>query len=448
MSPSSPAPSSMPAALPRPSDAAASLEDALVARLRAQAEARLPFHLDMLRAMVEINSFTDNHAGVSALAAMTAGAFEGLGFRAERVPSREGFADHLILTRPGRAGAPVGLVSHLDTVYPAEEEARCDFRWREVDGRIYGPGTMDIKGGTALIHMTLDALRAAAPEVFEAATWVLCLNASEERLCADFGALVRERLGTEARACLVFEHGGRQGADWQIVTARKGMATFRVEVTGRGAHAGMAHDAGANAVVQLARTVDRIAALTDYERDLTVNVGHVTGGSVANRVPHEARAILEMRAFDPAVLDEAVSRLHALVDEADVATARGDFVCDIAVHGEALQPPWPRNPSTRALFRLWQAAAARCGLSVAPQHRGGLSDGNFLWHALPTLDGLGPAGANAHCSQQDPARGKEQEYVERDSFVPRAVANAAALCALLADDLPDPDPPARDGAPA
>jgi glutamate carboxypeptidase len=122
--------------------------------------ANLPAYLDLLQSMVAINSFTANPAGVNALGELTARAFANLGFTAETVQSvNPNYGKHLILTRNGRTGRKIGLVSHLDTVFPEAEEQANDFRWRPESGpageRIYGPGTVDIKGGTVLIYMVL-----------------------------------------------------------------------------------------------------------------------------------------------------------------------------------------------------------------------------------------------------------------------------------------------------
>ncbi|MCX8107672.1 MAG: hypothetical protein N3G20_02595, partial [Verrucomicrobiae bacterium] len=117
-------------------------------------ERRLPAGLDVLRQMVEINSWTENRAGVNRLGELTAEVFGELGFRAERVASENpAFGDHLFLTRRGEGDIALALISHLDTVFPPEEEEQNGFRWRVDGDRVYGPGTHDIKGGTVMIWL-------------------------------------------------------------------------------------------------------------------------------------------------------------------------------------------------------------------------------------------------------------------------------------------------------
>src|SRR2546425_5502346 len=193
---------------------------------------QMPGALEILRQMVGINSFTSNPEGVNKLGRFTAECFAPLGFTAEFVPSvNPGYGDHLVLTRRGRSAKNIALVSHLDTVFPPEEEARNNFHWQPEGDRIYGPGTQDIKGGTAMMWLVLSALRARAPAVFEEITWTLFWNSSEERFSPDFGDLCRSRFDGETLAALVFEAEGRLGNEHLMVIARKGRASWRVTVS-------------------------------------------------------------------------------------------------------------------------------------------------------------------------------------------------------------------------
>lgn len=395
-------------------------------------EAQLPAALEMLRQMVGINSFTLNRAGLKHLGQFTADAFVPLGFTAEFVPSTNPkFGDHFVLTRRGCGPKNLALISHLDTVFPPEEEARNHFRWQVEGDRIFGPGTQDIKGGTVMLWLVLKALQTHAPAAFEATTWNLFLNSSEEMLATDFGDVCRAHFDAHTLAALVFEAEGRLGNEHLLVVARKGRAAWRVTATGRGAHAGGKHSHGANAVVQLAQLLPRIAALTDYSRDLTFNVATVTGGTVLNRVPHEAMAEGEFRAFTPEVYQQAKSALLALAGPGEVKAVTDKFPCEIQVEILTECRPWPRNASTDRLFEFWRQAGEELGYPTNLEERGGLSDGNQIWDAVPTLDGLGPWGDNDHCSERSPDGAKLPEFVEQSSFVPKAALNTRAILKLL-----------------
>ncbi len=406
--------------------------------IRSRLEGLMPRYLDILREMVGINSHTRNPGGVDRLGDRTAELFGEIGFNAERIPSvNPRYGRHLHLHRPGTSKRAVACVSHLDTVFSPEEEERHDFRWRVEGDRAYGPGTADIKGGTLVMLMMLEALKEKAPAVFDAVSWELFFDASEETESDDFGALCAERLaptgGGGALACLVFEAGTARGSGQNLVTSRKGRAEFRFRVEGRGGHSGVAHRRGASAIRQMAELIIRLEKMTDYGAGLTVNVGTVSGGAEINRIPHRAEARAEMRAFDPGVFEKAVADIMALGGLSTVRSADGAFSCRTHVDLVRRVPAWPENPGTMGLFHQWQRAARLLGGEARPEMRGGLSDGNFTWDVVPTLDGLGPSGGNPHCSESDPDAGKEQEFAVISSFVPKAVLNAMALVALVED---------------
>lgn len=391
-------------------------------------ERRLPAALDLLRQMVEINSWTENRAGVNRLGELTAGAFEIMGFKAERVPSvNPNFGDHLFLTRKGSSNIGLAMVSHLDTVFPPEEEEENDFRWSVEGDRIYGPGTHDIKGGSVMIWLVMGTIADLLPDLFDRLNWQLCFNSSEETTSHDFGRLCISRFGSSTRAALVFEAGGKRRDVHKLVVARKGRVTWRVRVTGRGAHAGARHPQGANAIVELARVVQKISSFTDYSRDLTFNVGLIRGGGGLNRVPHWAVAEGELRAFDREVFKNAKAALLELQGRGETYSPADGFPCQVGVELLSETQPWLRNRGTDYLLSAWQQAGQELGVAVEGEERGGLSDGNLLWHALPTIDGLGPHGENDHCSERSPDGSKLPEYVEISSFVPKAALNILAI---------------------
>lgn len=391
----------------------------------------MPAALEMLRQMVGINSYTSNREGVTRLGQFTAKCFAPLGFTAEFVPcTNPEFGDHLVLTRKGRSAKSIALISHLDTVFPPEEETRNNFHWQVEGDRIFGPGTQDIKGGTVMMWLVLSALREQTPAAFEEITWTLLWNCAEECFSPDFGDLCRSRFDRDTLAALVFEAEGRLGDEHLMVVARKGRASWRVTVEGRGAHAGGKHPHGANAIIQLGKTVQRIAALTDYKSNLTFNVATVCGGTVLNRVPHEAVAEGEFRAFTPEVYERAKKALLGLAGPGEVRSLADGYPCEVKVEILTESSPWPRNPGTDELFNLWKQAGETLGIPANCEERGGLSDGNMIWDAAPTLDGLGPWGDNDHCSERSGDGSKLPEYVEISSFVPKAILNVGAILEL------------------
>jgi glutamate carboxypeptidase len=398
----------------------------MIEDLTARAQHHLPEALHWLRRMVEINSFTTNVPGIQAVGQLTAACFDTLGFTAEFVPaSHPAHGPHLLLRRQGLAASapPIVLVTHLDTVFPPEEEVQNNFRWQEEGSRIYGPGSVDNKGGTALIWLLLRTMKDVLPDLFENTHWLIAANSAEEVIGSDFAQRTQERCPQGARAVLVFEGGPRDEAGYHIVTARKGRLEYRITCQGRAAHAGSNHALGINAVVELAALLPYVHALSSPTDGLTVNVANIHGGTVLNRVPHEAIAELEMRAFDPQVLARAATALEAMAGP----TAAG---AQIVVERLGSTTAWPGGGETDRLFEAWAQAGAALNLPVLPMARGGLSDANYLCSLAPTLDAMGPSGGNAHCSERTPDGSKLPEYVEPDTFVPKAVMNILALATL------------------
>ncbi len=396
-------------------------------------EPLLPEALRFLQDLVSTNSYTLNAAGVDANAARIIEQFAPFGFTARQVPCAEpGTGSHLVLDSGGE-GPVVACVSHLDTVFTPEEEAANAFHWQPEGGRIYGPGTYDIKGGTVALWLLLRALAEHAPEALRSVRWVLIWNAAEEILTPSFEAFARSLLPAEVGAYLVFEgdSGPAGSAEYRILRARKGRGIFTVKVAGRGAHAGSKYREGANAIAQLCQLVESAVGLTDLDEEVTVNVGTIRGGSVVNRVPHEAEASFEVRTYDTEPYEAVREAFLAMEGEGEVAAVSDGFPCTISVEVKGEIPAWARNERTEWLAGFWQEAARETGTSFALTERGGLSDGNWFWREWPVLDGLGPRGGNAHASERSADGSKEPEFVDATSFIPKTVLNFHAVRALV-----------------
>ena len=391
------------------------------ARLKQCAQKHLPEALDWLRQMVAINSFTTNVVGVNALSRLTVECFYSLGFSAQTIDSTHpDHASHLFLRRGPSKKKPLVLVTHLDTVFPPEEELKNNFRWHPEGERIYGPGTVDIKGGTMLIWLMLRVLKEMNPELFESTHWLIAANSAEEVIGSDFANATRSICPLGVRANLVFEGGPCDEKGWHIAVARKGRAEYRVTCHGRGAHAGGNFQQGINAIVELSKVLPQISDLSRKDCRLTVNVANIRGGTVLNRVPHEAVVELEMRCFNPRTLERTG---QAVIDLAGPTEAGAEIVVECI----GRTPSWPGGPDTDELFSHWEKRGQEMGLQVVPVRRGGLSDANYLCLLGPTLDALGPTGGNAHCSERSEDGSKLPEYVIPESFVTKTVLNLLAI---------------------
>lgn len=386
-------------------------------------------YLDILEKMVAINSWTENGPGVDALGDYTARLFAPLGFTAEKIPAAFGPGSHLVLKKRGKGSQSLGLVSHLDTVYPPEEEKENDFRFAMDGNLIYGPGTNDIKGGTLLIYMLIEALAEKRSELYESVNWCILLDATEETRSDDFGLLCRRELPAEAAGCLVFEAGNFLHDTFSLVTARKGRGVFRIAASGRGGHAGTAHRRGASAIDLLTRAAAEVNGFTDYDRGLTFNIGGIRGGSGLNRIAENAEADVEMRAFDPEAFAYGREKILSLAQRHTLLSGDGSAAAKLTVEEIRSVPAWPDNEKTNGLFAAYQRAAKGLGFTVEKEERGGLSDGNWIWDHVPVLDGLGPAGEFSHMSGKE--NREEREYILVSSLIPKTLLNVGGVEEIL-----------------
>jgi len=275
------------------------------------------------------------------------------------------------------------LLGHLDTVWPLGTLKAMPCRLGE--GRMWGPGTLDMKGGVAMALTAIEILGEAGLLEREI---VLLLN-SDEEVGSPVSRPITERLAQECAAVYVLEPA--QGLAYK--TARKGTGLWRIDVTGVAAHAGVDFEKGANAIRELARVVETVSEWTDLKRGLTVNVGVAGGGTRSNVIPAEAWAEVDVRIARKADGKRIPRRFAGLK-----AVGKG---CALTVTGGINRPPMERTNGTVRLYRQAKALAAEIGIVLDEAATGGASDGNFTSAlGIPTLDGMGAVGEGAHSSHE------------------------------------------------
>ena len=298
----------------------------------------------------------------------------------ERLPGRQGFADTLV-ARTAADGAGILILSHVDTVHPIGTLQSSPFR-RDGD-RLYGAGIYDMKGGA---YLAFEAFRRVARERAARLPLVFLFTPDEEVGSPASRELI-EREARRARYVLVTEPA-RDGG--KVVTSRKGVGRFEAVATGVPAHSGSRHRDGRSAIDEMARQILAIAAMTDYARGITTNVGKISGGTAANVVPQHCSISIDLRVPDEAAGEAMTAKILGLEPV--------DPGVKLAVTGGMNRPPYQKSPQGAALYRHAQALAQELGfeLGEAPTTGGG-SDGNFTAAlGVPTLDGLGIDGDGAH----------------------------------------------------
>jgi len=282
----------------------------------------------------------------------------------------------------GEKDGQVLVLGHSDTVHPLGSLAGMPFH--EADGRLWGPGVLDMKAGIAFTIFATRALRELGLPVRRRV--LLQLN-SDEEVGSDSSRPLTEQEARRSVAVLVPEPG--TGLEGKLKTARKGVGEYTLLVRGKAAHSGLDFAAGTSAVLELARQIEKIAAFTDLARGITVNPGVIAGGTRTNVVAAEARASIDVRVVrlrDAAALDRKFRRLRPV-----------DKRCSIEVSGGLNRPPMERSAGVVRLFRLAQRLSKELGVELEESLSGGGSDGNFTAAlGVPTLDGLGAVGEGAH----------------------------------------------------
>jgi glutamate carboxypeptidase len=343
-----------------------------------------------IREFVEIESPSDNKAAVDEVAEAVAHKFSRLGGEV-RFHRAKDFSSHLQVNFAGKSAKPVLLLGHYDTVYPLGTLATMPCR--AVNNKLSGPGVLDMKSGIALMLHALAGLQewhlkeqnGGLPRP------VTVLLVSDEEVGSNSSRAITESLAKKAAAVLVLEPSyGRQGA---AKTARKGVGEYLVKVTGKASHAGLDFQKGVNAILELARQIEKISGFTDLKKGLTVNVGIVSGGSRTNVVPAEAMAQIDVRIArmkDAAGIDRKMHSLRPV-----------NRKCKIEVTGGINRPPMERSAGVAALYAQAVAIARELGWKLEESAVGGGSDGNFTAAlGIPTLDGLGGVGDGAHATHE------------------------------------------------
>ena len=288
---------------------------------------------------------------------------------------------------PGsRKQGQILALGHSDTVWPLGTLKTMPFR--QARGRLWGPGVLDMKAGLVFFAFAMRILRELDVPVRRKV--ILQVNADEE-VGSPSSRLLTEAVARQSAAVLVLEPG--TGLDGKLKTARKGVGDYTITVRGRAAHAGLDFEKGANAVVEMARQIERIAGFTRLDRGITVSPGVIQGGTRSNVVPAECCVEVDVRA-PSAAAQRYLERHFASLKPFDKR-------CSVEVAGGLNRPPMERSTGVRRLFQTARTLGAEMGIGLEESSSGGGSDGNFTAAlGIPTLDGLGAVGEGAHAPHE------------------------------------------------
>lgn len=370
----------------------------------------LPFDTeDMLRGLrpwVECESPTWDAAAVNCMLDLAARDMAIMGATIERIAGRQGFAGCVRARFPHpKQGEPGILIAgHLDTVHPVGTLEKLS--WRRDGNKCFGPGIFDMKGGN---YLSLEAIRQLARASCTTPLPVTVLFTPDEEVGTPSTRDIIEAEAARNKYVLVPEPGRPNNG---VVTGRYAIARFNLEATGKPSHAGATLSSGRSAIRAMARKIIEIDEMTGD--DCTFSVGIIHGGQWVNCVATTCTGEALSMAKRQADLDHGVERMLALSGTADDVTFK--------VTRGVTRPVWEPDPGTLALFEKARGIAKHLGIELTHGSAGGGSDGNFTGAmGIPTLDGLGVRGADAHTLN---------EHIEVDSLVERGRLMAGLLATL------------------
>lgn len=365
----------------------------------------------LLEELVNIDSGSDDRDGIAAVARAIEAFLAGNGVATAAIEADSGPS----LVHASSSGQPAGgalLLGHMDTVFPAGTAAKRPFS--KCEGRYFGPGVADMKGGLVMNASLMAAFAACGSE----APPVSALFTVDEEVASPISRPHIEAVARRHDLVLNAEPGRSNG---NIVIERRGGVFIRIDVDGVSAHSGVDFHAGASAIAELLAKARDVFAIAGLDEGITVNIGKIGGGTAINTVPDHACLLADIRFTRAAQLDEVLAAIEACAARTEIPLTRSR----LKIMGRF--NPMEANPQNALLARTYVAAARDLGHVVEAQMTGGCSDAGFTSSlGIPTLCGVGPVGGAAHTPE---------EYVVADTLLSRAkIAASTIIRAAAAKD--------------
>lgn len=363
---------------------------------------------DLLKKLVEISSDSKDVSGVNKVQKIFSERLQSLGFKIEFIPNPSSNSGSLLVgTLAGQSSEFITFVVHADTVFE-KSSGFSGFRVSEDKKKAFGPGVIDDKGGMVVLFSALSDYLKNNPTPKKSLRVVS--SPAEEVGAPEFLPLFQD-YSRNSVLVLGLEPCLDEGA---IIDSRRGNRWYHIKVVGREAHAGRAHQEGVNACWELAKKLEALAKLTDYSKDLTVNIGRIEGGKDKyNIVCGEASAKIDVRFSSLEARDATHKRIEKIVNTNSVAAVSDQH--KVTSSFEVVDDTAPFSPSSAAAVKielLKKLIGKHEGRKVTAQKSGGVADtNNFSRPGLAIIDGLGACGGKMHTPE---------EYIDLESLETRA----------------------------
>lgn len=371
-------------------------------------ERRRPYLLETLASLVKLESPSLDKASVDRLGDYIQGQLSTLGATIE-IHRRDTVGNNIVaswLGSDGRAGKPLLVMTHIDTVWPLGTIERLPFSVD--DDVVRGPGVYDMKASVAMMLAGLTEIR-DQQLAHRPITWLIT---TDEEIGSRQSRDLIESLARDSSYVLCLEPPVPPAGT--LKTARKGVGQFTLTVNGVAAHAGADPEKGVSAILEMAKQIEYLHGLTDFSLGTTVNVGVVAGGTRPNVVAARAVAEIDLRVTTMAEAERTVSAILGVQPHLAGAS--------VVMEGGMNRPPMERTDAIVAAFQRAREIGASLGLDLSEASTGGASDGNFTAAiGATTIDGLGCLGDGAHA---------DHEHISIKGLVERAGLLAALLTQL------------------
>ncbi|MGM0518148.1 MAG: M20 family metallopeptidase [Campylobacterota bacterium] len=347
-------------------------------------------YLKDLQTICEINSYTKNKQGVDKVAKQMQLWLEPLGFET-KIFFKEHIGNHYLFQSEKKSGDKILLLGHNDTVFPpgSFEKFHEDEQW------VYGAGVCDMKGGNIVALESLKALFEKNKTIHN----IDFLLVSDEETGSDDSKALTLELAKNYDYCFVFEAAGK---NLEIVTGRKGVGTFTINISGKAAHAGVRYTEGINANLEASYKLQELTKLTNLKLGTTVNVGKISGGIGANTISPNCELLLEIRYMTQKERDRLLDSLDIITNTSYVENTNSTL--SGLIQRDVMQPNIQQEHFIQKLEKISE-------YKLPTEQRGGVSDANHVASCgVVTLDGFGPFGDGDHTLKE---RALKSSFVQR-----------------------------------
>lgn len=363
--------------------------------------------LKLLEQLVNIDSGSHTKKGIDNIGEILKKRYEQLGFVVEIV-KRNDYGNHLVIQHKETIDPKIIIIAHMDTVFP---EGTAKTRPFTIKGtRAYGPGIIDMKASLVTLLYALAAMKQVGYKGYRNVQ--IILNSDEEIGSPSSKAIImKEAVGK--KYALIMESARPDGS---LVTSRRGCGRYEIVVEGKAAHAGIEAGKGKSAIIELAHKIIELENLTNDEEGIHINVGYVQGGTTANTVPAQAKALVDIRFTQKKQWKHLLERMEQVCRKTYIKGTK------TSLSGAISRMPMEKTKQTETLLAFIQTVGKDLGISITDTSTGGGSDAAFTSAmGIPTIDGLGPVGGEFH---------SEEEYVELDSLIERTLLLATVIQTL------------------